>query len=279
MILAFIEIIKAIIYGLVEGITEWIPVSSTGHLILLNSLMPLKTSEEFWNMFMVVIQLGAVLAVVVQFWNKIWPFNTTVKTKSFIRYDVMNLWTKIIVACLPAVVVGLFLDDWIDAHLYTPTVVAIMLILVGIAFIVVENNNRNLPPCITSLRQITYRDALLIGIAQVVAAVLPGTSRSGATIIGGLMIGIERTVAAEFTFFMAIPVMIGASLLKVFKFGLAITGMEFLILIIGCLVAFAVSLVAIRFLINYVKNHDFKIFGYYRIVLGFIVLIYFLIRK
>ena len=278
MILAFFEIIKSIIYGIVEGITEWLPVSSTGHLILLNSLMPLKVSEEFWNMFLVVIQLGAVLAVVVHFWNKIWPFNTTVKNKSFIRYDVMNLWIKIIVACIPAVIVGLILDDWIDAHLYNPTVVAIMLILVGIAFIVVENNNKNLPPCITNLRQITYRDAILIGLAQVVAAVLPGTSRSGATIIGGLMIGIERTVAAEFTFFMAIPVMVGASLLKIFKFGLVITGMEFLILLIGCLVAFVVSLVAIRFLLNYVKNHDFKIFGYYRIVIGFIVLIYFIIK-
>ena len=276
--MAFFEIIKSIIYGIVEGITEWLPVSSTGHLILLNSLMPLKVSEEFWNMFLVVIQLGAVLAVVVHFWNKIWPFNTTVKSKSFIRYDVMNLWVKIIVACIPAVVVGLILDDWIDAHLYNPTVVAIMLILVGIAFIVVENNNKNLPPCITNLRQITYRDAILIGLAQVVAAVLPGTSRSGATIIGGLMIGIERTVAAEFTFFMAIPVMVGASLLKVFKFGLVITGMEFLILLIGCLVAFVVSLIAIRFLLNYVKNHDFKIFGYYRIVIGFIVLIYFMIK-
>ena len=276
--MAFFEIIKSIIYGIVEGITEWLPVSSTGHLILLNSLMPLNVSEEFWNMFLVVIQLGAVLAVVVHFWNKIWPFNTTVKSKSFIRYDVMNLWVKIIVACIPAVVVGLILDDWIDAHLYNPTVVAIMLILVGIAFILVENSNKNLPPCITNLRQITYRDAILIGLAQVVAAVLPGTSRSGATIIGGLMIGIERTVAAEFTFFMAIPVMVGASLLKVFKFGLAITGMEFLILLIGCLVAFVVSLVAIRFLLNYVKNHDFKIFGYYRIVIGFIVLIYFMIK-
>ncbi len=276
--MAFIEIIKTIIYGVVEGITEWLPVSSTGHLILLNSLMPLNVSDGFWDMFLVVIQLGAVLAVVVHFWNRIWPFNTTVKTKSFIRYDVMNLWTKIIVACIPAAVVGIFLDDWIDAHLYNSTVVAIMLILVGIAFIIVENNNRNLPPCITNIRQITYRDALLIGLAQVVAAVFPGTSRSGATIIGGLMIGIERTVAAEFTFFMAIPVMLGASLLKVFKFGFAITGMEFLILIVGCLVAFGVSIVAIKFLLNYVKNHDFKVFGYYRIVLGFIVLLYFLIK-
>ena len=271
--------IKAIIYGIVQGITEWLPVSSTGHLILLNGIIPMKVSEEFWDMFLVVIQLGAVLAVVVHFWNKIWPFNTTVKTKSFIRYDVMNLWMKIIVACIPAVIVGLTLDDWIEEHLYNPTVVGIMLILVGIGFILVENNNNTIPPHITSLRQITYRDALLIGIAQVVAAVLPGSSRSGTTIIGGLLIGVERSIAAEFTFFLAIPVMAGASLLKLIKFGFAFTGGELLILLIGCLVAFAVSLVAIRFLMNYVKTHDFKVFGYYRIAIGLIVLIYFLLVK
>ena len=277
--MSLIEMIKAIIYGIVQGITEWLPVSSTGHLILLNGIIPMKVSEEFWDMFLVVIQLGAVLAVVVHFWNKIWPFNTTVKTKSFIRYDVMNLWMKIIVACIPAVIVGLTLDDWIEEHLYNPTVVGIMLILVGIGFILVENNNNTIPPHITSLRQITYRDALLIGIAQVVAAVLPGSSRSGTTIIGGLLIGVERSIAAEFTFFLAIPVMAGASLLKLIKFGFAFTGGELLILLIGCLVAFAVSLVAIRFLMNYVKTHDFKVFGYYRIAIGLIVLIYFLLVK
>ena len=276
--MGFLEFIKAIIYGIVEGITEWLPVSSTGHLILLNDLIPMKVSEEFWNMFLVVVQLGAILAVIVQFWNKIWPFNTAVKNKPFIRYDVMNLWCKIIVACLPAAVVGLLLDDWVDAHLYKSTVVAIMLILVGIAFIVIENQNRDLPPYITSLRGIGYREAIIIGLFQVIAAVLPGTSRSGATIIGGLLLGISRSVAAEFTFFLAIQVMAGASLLKLVKFGLAFSVGELIILLIGCAVAFGVSLASIKFLMNYVKKNDFKIFGYYRIGLGALVLLYFLIR-
>ena len=278
--MSLIEIIKAIIYGIVEGITEWLPVSSTGHLILLNDFMPMKVSQEFWDMFLVVIQLGAILAVVVYFWQKIWPFNTKVKNKPLIRYDVLNLWVKILVACVPAGVIGVLFDDWLDEHLYNSTVVAIMLILVGIAFIWVENRNKskNLEPRVTTLRQLSIKDAFIIGLFQVIAAIFPGTSRSGATIIGGLLIGIERTVAAEFTFFLAIPVMAGASLLKLLKFGLGFTASELVILLVGCIMAFLVSIACIRFLMGYVKKHDFKIFGYYRIVLGIIVLLYFLIR-
>lgn len=270
-----LELIKAVIYGIVEGITEWLPVSSTGHLILLKSIMPMKVSDNFWNFFLVVVQLGAILAVVIYFWNKIWPFNTKVKGKSFIRYDVMQLWVKIIVSCFPAAIIGILLDDWVDKHLYNPTTVAIMLILVGIAFIFVEKKNINKEPRITSLRDISYKDALIIGAFQLIAAVLPGTSRSGSTIIGGLLIGIDRTIAAEFTFFLAIPVMFGASLLKLLKFGLHFTALEFGILFVGVIVSFIVSLFCIKLLMAYVKKHDFKVFGWYRIALGAIVLIYF----
>lgn len=276
-----IEIIKAILYGIVEGITEWIPVSSTGHLILLNDIIPMNVSPEFWELFLVVIQLGAIMAVVIYFWHKIWPFNTKVKNKPFIRYDVMNLWVKIVVACIPAVIVGLLFDDWIEEHLYSSTVVAIMLILLGIAFIIVENKNKkeSIPPRVTSLRELTYRDAIIVGLFQVIAAVLPGTSRSGSTIIGGLIIGIERTVAAEFTFFLAIPVMFGASFLKLLKFGFNYLPIEILLLVIGCVTAFVVSLGCIKFLMGYIKKNDFKIFGYYRIILGVIVLVYFTVKS
>lgn len=273
--MTFLEIIKAVIYGIVEGITEWLPVSSTGHLILLNDLIPMDVSEEFWNFFLVVVQLGAIIAVVITFWNKIWPFNTRVKNKPFVRYDVLNMWLKIIVACIPAGFIGVLLDDWIDEHLYNSTVVAIMLILVGIAFIFVENRNKDHKPRVDSLRDLTYMDALKIGMFQLIAAILPGTSRSGATIIGGLIIGVSRKISAEFTFFLAIPVMFGASLMKLFKFGLTFTATEITILVIGCLVAFVVSLFVIKFLMNYIKKHDFKIFGWYRIALGIIVLMYF----
>lgn len=230
---------------------------------------------------MVVIQLGSILAVVVYFWNKIWPFNTKVKNKPFIRYDVMNLWVKIIVACIPAVVVGLLVDEWIDEHLYNSTVVAIMLIVVGVAFIVVEDKRKksNEEPRVSSLRELSFKDAIIIGLFQAIAAILPGTSRSGSTIIGGLTIGIDRTTAAEFTFFLAIPVMFGASFLKLLKFGFHFLPIEVVLLLVGCVVAFFVSLVCIRFLMSYVKKHDFKVFGYYRIVLGIIVLLYFAIIK
>lgn len=266
------EIIKAILYGIVEGVTEWLPVSSTGHMILFEEILPMKVSEEFWNVFLVVIQLGAILAVVLLYWHKIFPLNLKNKNRPLIRYDIMNLWGKILVACVPAAVVGILLDDWLDEHLYNSIVVAVMLILVGIAFIIIENGNKNKRARVTTLQELSYKDAIIIGIFQLIAAIFPGTSRSGATIIGGLMIGVSRTIAAEFTFFLAIPVMFGASLLKMVKFGLAFSGMEIGILVTGMVVAFIVSILVIRFLMSYIKKHDFKLFGWYRIVLGIIVL-------
>lgn len=273
-----IEILKSILYGIVEGITEWLPISSTGHMILLEEIMPMNVSESFWSMFLVVIQLGAILAVVVLYWNKIFPFRKNKEGKYTSVKSIWILWSKILVATIPAAVIGLALDDWIDAHLYNGFVVAIMLILVGVAFIYIENRNKDMRPSVNSLSALSYKDALIIGLFQVVAAVLPGTSRSGATIIGGLMIGVSRAVAAEFTFFLAIPVMFGASLLKLVKFGFAFSVLEFFILVIGMVVAFVVSIFVIRFLMSYIKKHDFKVFGWYRIVLGAFVLIFFAIR-
>lgn len=273
-----IEILKSILYGIVEGITEWLPISSTGHMILLEEIMPMNVSESFWSMFLVVIQLGAILAVVVLYWNKIFPFRKNKEGKYTSVKSIWILWSKILVATIPAAVIGLALDDWIDAHLYNGFVVAVMLILVGVAFIYIENRNKDMRPSVNSLSALSYKDALIIGLFQVVAAVLPGTSRSGATIIGGLMIGVSRAVAAEFTFFLAIPVMFGASLLKLVKFGFAFSVLEFFILVIGMIVAFVVSIFVIRFLMSYIKKHDFKVFGWYRIVLGAFVLIFFAIR-
>lgn len=273
-----IEILKSILYGIVEGITEWLPISSTGHMILLEEFMPMNVSKSFWSMFLVVIQLGAILAVVVLYWNKIFPFRKNKEGKYTSVKSIWILWSKILVATIPAAIIGLALDDWIDAHLYNGFVVAIMLILVGVAFIYIENRNKNMRPSVNSLSALSYKDALIIGLFQVVAAVLPGTSRSGATIVGGLMIGVSRAVAAEFTFFLAIPVMFGASLLKLVKFGLAFSVLEFFILVIGMVVAFFVSIFVIRFLMSYIKKHDFKVFGWYRIVLGAFVLIFFAIR-
>ena len=273
----FIEILKSALYGIVEGITEWLPISSTGHMILLEEILPMQVTQSFWEMFLVVIQLGAILAVVVLYWNKLFPFNFTNKNRPFIRYDIFTLWFKIIVACIPAAVVGLLLDDWLNEHFYNSIVVAVMLILVGAAFIFIENRNRDRRARVTSLSQISYLDAILIGVFQLIAAIFPGTSRSGATIIGGLLIGVSRTIAAEFTFFLAIPVMFGASLLKLVKFGFAFTVPELLLLLVGMLVAFVVSILVIRFLMGYIKRHDFKVFGWYRIVLGIVVLLYFLI--
>lgn len=273
-----IEILKSILYGIVEGITEWLPISSTGHMILLEEIMPMNVSKSFWSMFLVVIQLGAILAVVVLYWNKIFPFRKNKEGKYTSVKSVWILWSKILVATIPAAIIGLALDDWIDAHLYNGFVVAIMLILVGVAFIYIENRNKDMRPSVNSLSALSYKDALIIGLFQVVAAVLPGTSRSGATIVGGLMIGVSRAVAAEFTFFLAIPVMFGASLLKLVKFGLAFSVLEFFILVIGMVVAFFVSIFVIRFLMSYIKKHDFKVFGWYRIVLGAFVLIFFAIR-
>ncbi|MCM1185564.1 MAG: undecaprenyl-diphosphate phosphatase [Lachnoclostridium sp.] len=277
-----LEIIKAIIYGIVEGITEWLPISSTGHLILVEELIPFQgTSENFFGMFDVVIQLGAILAVVVLFFGKIWPFALTKKereksgSKSVIKTDIFVLWFKILVSCVPAAVIGVLFDDVFDALFYNPVCVALALIIFGIAFIVIENWNKGRTPKVTALSEITYQTALLIGIFQVIAAVFPGTSRSGATIVGALLIGVSRTVAAEYTFFLAIPVMFGASLLKVVKFGFDFTSLELALLLIGTVVAFVVSLAVLRFLMGYIKKHDFKVFGWYRIALGIVVLAYF----
>lgn len=268
-----IEILKAILFGIVEGITEWLPISSTGHMILLNEFVTLDVSPEFWDMFLVVIQLGAILAVVVLFWGKLFPFKF--KQKPVVQKDIFDMWFKIIAACIPAAVVGLLFDEQLEALFYNPVSVSIALIVFGIAFIFIENKNKTLQPRITELSQITYKTAMIIGLFQLIAAVFPGTSRSGATIIGALLIGVSRTVAAEFTFFLAIPVMLGASLLKILKFGLSFSGAEALILLVGMAVAFIVSVIVIRFLMGYIKKHDFKVFGWYRIVLGILVLVYF----
>ena len=269
-----IDILKAIVFGIVEGNTEWLPISSTGHLILLKQLMPLKVSESFWNMFEVVIQLGAILAVVLIFWHKIFPFRKE-RGRWHTDMRIINLWIKIIVACIPAAIIGLLFDDKINALFYNPTSVSIALIVFGVLFIVIENRNRRMRPRVTKLGQLTYQTAIIIGLFQVLAAVFPGTSRSGATIIGALLIGVSRTVAAEFTFFLAIPVMFGASLLKLVKFGFHFSGLEIGILVVGMVSAFIVSVIVIRFLMGYIKKHDFKVFGWYRIVLGIIVLLYF----
>ncbi len=275
--ISVIEILKAILFGVVEGITEWLPISSTGHMILLNEFATLDVSPEFWEMFLVVIQLGAILAVVLLFWNKIFPFKF--KEKPVIQKDIFVLWFKILVACVPAAVIGLAFDDVFDALFYNPWCVAIALIVFGIAFIIIENKNKSASPKITELEQITYQTAFMIGVFQLLAAVFPGTSRSGATIVGALLIGVSRTVAAEFTFFLAIPVMLGASLLKIVKFGFSFTSAEAAILLVGMIVAFLVSVIVIRFLMGYIKKHDFKVFGWYRIVLGAMVLLYFTIVR
>lgn len=271
-----VEILKAALFGIVEGITEWLPISSTGHMILLNEFVTLNVSGDFWEVFLVVIQLGAILAVVLLFWDKIFPFHPEKKGgRPVVQKDIFSLWFKILTACIPAAVVGLAFDDVLDALFYNPWCVAIALIVFGIAFIVIENRNKTVMPKITSLGEITYQTALMIGAFQLLAAVFPGTSRSGATIVGALLIGVSRTVAAEFTFFLAIPVMLGASLLKLLKFGFSFTGEEFVILAVGMVVAFGVSAAVIRFLMGYIKKHDFKVFGWYRIVLGAAVLFYF----
>ena len=278
-----IEFLKAVLFGIVEGITEWLPISSTGHMILLDEFVKLDVSPEFWEMFLVVIQLGAILAVVVLFWEQIWPFghkNNSCPVKkdgllSWCRKDTWIMWFKIIIACIPAAVVGLLFDEFFESLFYNSVCVAIALIVFGIGFILIENRNKQMAVKVNSLSEITYQTALIIGLFQLIAAIFPGTSRSGATILGALLIGVSRTVAAEFTFFLAIPVMLGASLLKIVKFGFSFTGNELMILLTGMFVAFIVSVIVIRFLMGYIKKHDFKIFGWYRIVLGIIVLLYF----
>jgi undecaprenyl-diphosphatase uppP len=278
------NILYTIIFGIVEGITEWLPISSTGHLILVEQFLKFKdVSPDFWSMFQVVIQFGAILAVVVLYFKKIWPFtrnkqNAIKQTGILSIFDkkVMNLWGKILVACVPAAIIGLAFDEKFEELFYNPTCIAIALIVFGIAFIVIENLNKNKKGGKEKNSEITYKDALIIGLFQLIAAIFPGTSRSGATIIGGLLIGLSRPNAAEFTFYLAIPTMLGASLLKLIKFGFAFTSTELMILLLGMFVSFLVSMFVIKFLMNYIKKHDFKVFGYYRIVLGIIVLAYFL---
>ena len=291
-----IEILKAVLFGIVEGITEWLPISSTGHMILLNEVLPLDVSEEFYSMFEVVIQLGAIMAVVILFWSQIWPFGRknnaaplALKKKkngktgilaciinpagAWIKTDIFQLWFHILVSCVPAAIVGILFDELFEKWFYNYTTVAIMLILFGIAFIVIENYHKGKSAKISTIADIGYDTAVLIGLFQLIAAIFPGTSRSGATIVGALLIGVSRTVAAEYTFFLAIPVMFGASLLKLVKFGFDFTMGESVILIVGMVVAFVVSLIVIRFLMGYIKNHNNKVIGWYRIVLGVIVLL------
>ncbi|MDE6917009.1 MAG: undecaprenyl-diphosphate phosphatase [Lachnospiraceae bacterium] len=268
-----IELLKAILFGIVEGITEWLPVSSTGHMIILNEFIRLDCTPEFMEMFLVVIQLGAILAVVILFWNKIFPFQFRDKSKPVIEMDKIMLWIKIVVACVPAAIVGVLFDDVLDALFYHAIPVALALIVFGVAFIIVERRNKGKRAKIRKLDEITFQTAFMIGVFQLIAAVFPGTSRSGATIVGALLIGVSRSVAAEFTFFLAIPVMFGASLLKLVKFGLSFTTMEAGVLVIGMLVSFFVSVFVIQFLMDYIKKHDFQVFGWYRIILGAIVII------
>lgn len=282
-----IEILKAAVLGIVEGITEWLPISSTGHMILVDEFLKLNVSDEFKEMFEVVIQLGAILAVVVLYWKKLFPFGkknnphpfSSSGAGAYIKTDIFKMWFKVLAACIPAAVVGLLFDDVLNELFYNPWTVAIALIVFGIAFIVIENWNKGRTSKINSIDDITYKAALIIGVFQLIAAVFPGTSRSGATIVGALLIGVSRTVAAEFTFYLAVPVMFGASLLKLVKFGFDFTSFEAVVLLTGMVVAFLVSIVVIKFLMDYIKKHDFKVFGWYRIILGALVLLYFSIVK
>ena len=280
---AIIEIIKVIFLGIVEGITEWLPISSTGHMLLVDEFIQLNAGAQFKEMFFFVIQLGAILAVVVLFWNKMWPFKKKStddgvnKVGSILRKDVWSMWFKVVVACIPGAAVTIAFDDFIEAHLHTPVVIAIALIFYGVAFILIENWNKTREPKIKTLADISYQTAFMIGLFQVLS-IIPGTSRSGATIIGGLIIGVSRVAVAEFTFYLAVPVMLGMSLLKLLKFGFAFTGAELVILGVGTVVAFLVSIVVIRFLMSYIRKHDFKVFGWYRIVLGALMLVYFAFR-
>ena len=270
-----IELLKVIFLGIVEGITEWLPVSSTGHMLLVDEFLQLDASQAFKDMFFILIQLGAILAVVVLFWHKMLPFQVKERAKPFWKKDTLLLWLKVIVACIPGAVVTLLFDDYIEAHLHTPNVIAAALIVYGIAFILVENWNKTRRPRIRTLADVDYRTAFLIGMFQVLS-IIPGTSRSGSTIIGALILGVSRVAAAEFTFFLAVPAMFGMSALKLLKFGFSFTGAELAILLLGMVVAFLVSLGVIKFLMDYIRKHDFRAFGWYRIALGALVLVYFL---
>ncbi len=272
------DVFVAVVWGIVEGITEWLPISSTGHMILVNQFLSFS-DNNFKDMFLVVVQLGAILAVVLLFWDRIWPFNFKTKKNNepFVKMDIIQLWFKIIISCVPAAIVGLLFDEVIEDMFYNGVVVAGALIIYGVLFIVVENWNKGRRPAITTVAEIGYNSAIIIGLFQLLAAIVPGTSRSGATILGALLIGISRGVAAEYTFYLAIPVMFGASLLKIIKGGFGFGVMGTVTLTVGMVVAFVVSLFVIKFLLGYIRKHDFKAFGYYRIVLGVIVLLYFFI--
>ncbi|NEF82469.1 undecaprenyl-diphosphate phosphatase [Lactobacillus murinus] len=275
------ELLKAFLFGVVEGITEWLPISSTGHMILLDQFVQLDVSKDFYSMFEVVIQLGAILAVVVIYWHKIWPFHQADKNTQaqgiwrYVDKDIMIMWLKIFIACLPAGIIGVAFNDTFERLFYNPTCVAIALIVFGIAFILIEDIHKNKQPKITSIAELSYYTVVLIGFFQLIAAVFPGTSRSGATIVGALILGVSRTVATEFTFFLAIPVMFGAALFKLVKFGFSFTPLEIWILVVGLVTAFITSIIAIKFLMQYIKKHTFKAFGWYRIILGLLVIAYF----
>lgn len=271
-----IELLKALLLGIVEGITEWLPISSTGHMILLDEFLKLNVSAAFKDMFLVVIQLGAILAVVVLYFKKLWPFAMRDK-KPVLEKEKVSMWLKIIVSCVPAAIVGLLFDDQLEALFYNWQTVALMLVVFGIAFIIIEKYNKKKEPTVHSIRDLSYKAAFVIGLFQLIAAVFPGTSRSGATIVGALLIGVSRTVAAEYTFFLAVPVMFGASALKLVKFGFDFTSFELAVLAVGLISAFVVSILAIKFLMGYIKKHDFTVFGWYRIVLGVAVTAYFLL--
>lgn len=277
MIESVIELLKVVFLGIVEGITEWLPISSTGHMLLVDEFLQMNITPEFKDMFLVVIQLGAILAVVILFWEKMWPFQKKTPTQPAVRWNTIQMWLKVVVACIPGAVVTLLFDDYIEAHLHTPAVIAAALIIYGIGFILIENWNKTRTPKVNTLEEITYRTAFLIGLFQVLS-IIPSTSRSGSTIIGALLIGVSRVAAAEFTFFLAVPVMFGLSFVKLLQFGFTFTSAEIWTLVVGCLVAFLVSVVVIKFLMGYVKKHDFKVFGWYRIVLGAVVLLYFTLR-
>lgn len=272
-----IEILKSIILGIIEGITEWLPISSTGHMILVDQFLQLNMSGAFKEMYFVVIQLGAIMAVVALYWERIFPFDF--KSKEIVKKDIFIMWVKIFIACVPAAIVGILWDDKINELFYNFKSVAIVLIVFGVLFIVIENYNKGKNPKVDNINNLSFKIAIIIGVFQLIAAVFPGTSRSGATIVGALLLGVSRGVAAEFTFFLAIPVMLGASLLKLIKFGVVFTSLEGAVLIVGIIISFIVSLFVIKFLMDYIKKHDFKVFGWYRIVLGCILLLNVLLIK
>lgn len=274
--LSLIELIKVVIIGIIQGITEWLPISSTGHMILADELLKLNVSDEFMEMFRVVIQFGSILAVIVLYFRKLNPF--ALSKSDVEKRRTWHMWFKVIVGIIPAGIIGVLFDDWLNEHLYNYVTVAVALIVYGIAFIVIENINRGKTPRIDSVYRLDYRTAFLIGVFQTLS-LIPGTSRSGSTILGAIILGLSREAAAEFSFFMAIPVMLGASLLKLLKFGFAFTSTELVVLLVGVVVAFAVSIAAIRFLTGYIRKHDFTAFGWYRITLGVIVLVVFMVCK